>query len=153
MGPITAQLCIGSKWMAGTNWIAAGDGLQEMDPIRRWIAARRWITGGGWQSIPFPFMKILRLCEVIPSRNHLLWFQATELQSSADMQIYDVPAAWLHQVRYRALFRTLFRDTELCSYKPEFQCGIRSRIRSRIIATMPIPHNPYEINLWWSNDF
>ena len=27
---------------------------------------RRWITGDGWQSIPFPSMTILRLCEVIP---------------------------------------------------------------------------------------
>jgi len=47
------------------------------------------------------------------------------------MQIYDVPAAWLHRVRYRALFRAHFRDTELCSYKPEFQRRIRSRINPK----------------------
>ena len=94
----------------------------EMDRGRRWIVAeeelrpeldnRRWIKGDGSR-------------EMDDNQSPFL-YEATKLQSSADMQTYDVPAAWLH----RALFRALFRDTELCSYKPEFQCQIRSRIRS-----------------------
>jgi hypothetical protein len=48
------------------------------------------------------------------------------------MQTYDVPAAWLHRVQCRALFRALFRHTEICIYMPQLQCQIRSRIRCRV---------------------
>jgi len=62
---------------------------------------RRWISGDGSR-------------ETDDNQSPFL-YEATKLQSSADMQAYDIPAAWLHRVRYRALFRALFKDTELCS--------------------------------------
>jgi len=46
------------------------------------------------------------------------------------MHVYDVPAAWL--------------DTE--NYSED-----HSKIPN-CAASMPIPHKPYEINLWRSND-
>jgi len=117
--------------------IAAGDGLRhDMDRDQLWMDDRRWMTGDGSQEMDhgrrmtinlLPYTKILRLCEVIPFSRSLR-FQATKLQSSADSQTYGVPAAWLHRVRCRALFR----DTESCTYMPELKCRIRSRIRSRV---------------------
>jgi len=88
MRPIRAQLRTGSKQVAWTNWITAVEiSRPEMDRGRRWLTTdglvRRyiaawyrwrpdrdgwpwWMTGDGWQWTSFPFMKILRLCEVIP---------------------------------------------------------------------------------------
>jgi hypothetical protein len=73
-------------------------------------------------------MEIMRSFTLFEITTLISIYATTQLQWNADMDTYDVPAAWLHRVRYRALFRALFRDTELCSYKPEFQCRIRSRI-------------------------
>jgi len=98
------------------RWIADRDGLRpEMDPVRRWIMAgngsqwiwmndRRWMTGDGSRERDhgrrmtvnlLPYMKILRLCEVIPFSRSLR-YHATKLQSGAEMQPYDFPVAWLH---------------------------------------------------------
>jgi len=128
--------------MDDKRWTPSGDGSRpDMDRDRIWMDDlggwqemddRRWISGDGSletdDNRSLSYVKILRLCEVIRFSRSRLWFQATKLQSSADIQTYDVPAAWLHRVRYRALFRALFRDTELCSYTPEFPCRIRSRV-------------------------
>jgi len=62
---------------------------------------RRWVSGDGSR-------------ETDDNQSPVL-YAATKLQSSADMQTSDVPAAWLHRVRFRALFK----DTELNSYMPE----------------------------------
>jgi len=121
------QMDCGRKWIAtGYGWMTRGGWLEVDD--------RRWISGDGSRET---------------NDNQCLFrYEATKLQSSAELQTYGVPVAWLHRVRYWALFR----DGELCCYMTEFQCRIRSWIRSRVTATMPIPHKLYEINLWWSND-
>ena len=53
-----------------------------------------------------------------------------------DLQTYNVPAAWLHQVRYRALLQALLRArlrvTEPSSSMPELQFQIQSQIRSQV---------------------
>jgi len=146
----------------GQRGMAAGNRWHKIDPVRRWIAAWYeswpdmngwpwWMTAGWWQEmdhgrwIPInllPYMAILRLHESIPfSRS--LWSQATKFQLSADMQAYHSAGTWLHGVRYRALFRApfraLFRDTDLCIYIPQLQCGYRtsrSRIRSVVSRAM-----------------
>jgi hypothetical protein len=160
----------------GQRSIVVRDGWHDMDPVRRRIVAgngsqldmdewpevddRRYMTGDGSREMDhgrrmtinllplhedievmrsFTFLEIMTLISI---------YATTQLQWNADMQTYDVLAAWLHRVRYRALFR----DAELCSYMSEFQCRIRSQIRSRVTATMPILHKPYEINLWQSNN-
>jgi hypothetical protein len=177
MRPIRAQLRTGWKRMAGTHWITAGDGLRpEMDRTRKCIAARdgsrpemdrgqRWIPCGDGSRQDMDLDRIWRddrrwmagngSRETEYNQSPFL-YEATKLQSSADLQTYGVPVAWLHRVQcqalLRALFRALFRDTESCTYMPEFHCRIRSRIRSRVTATMPIPHRPHEINHWRSND-
>jgi hypothetical protein len=172
MRPIRAQLRTGWKRMAGTNWMTAGDGSRpEMDRGQRWIAAReglrpemddkRWIPSGDGSRQDMDLDRIWmddrRWMAGDGSRetdDNQSPFQneATKLQSSADLKTYDVPAAWFQRVRYQPLFRALLRDTDSCTYMPEFQCRIQSRIRSQVTATMPIPHKPYEINLWRSND-
>jgi len=153
--------------MDNKRWILSGDILwPDMD--RDWIrmADRRWITtgyglmtGDGSQETndnqsPFLYedIEVMRNFTLLEITTLISNYATTQLEWNADMQTYDVPAAWLHRVRYRVLFRALFRDTELCSYKPEFQCRIPSRIRSRVTSTMPIPHKPYEIHLWRSHD-
>ena len=132
-----------ARWIA-TRWIAARAGLRpEMDCGRRWITrdgsrpvmdrGRKWIaTGYGWMTGGGrPEVDDRRCISGDGSREtndnqSPFRYEATKLQSSADLQTYDVPAAWLHRVRYRALLRAPFRDPELCSYMPEFQCRIRS---------------------------
>jgi len=133
----------GRRWIATGNrlrpemvnkrWIPSrGGSRQYIDHDQLWMDDRRWMTGDGSQEMDhgrrmtinlLPYTKILRLCEVIPFSRSLR-FPATKLQSSADSQTYGVPAAWLHRVRCRALLRALFRDTESCTYMPEFQCRI-----------------------------
>jgi len=121
----------GRRWM--TTWITVRDRLRpDMDRDRIWMDDRRWNTGGGWQEMDQGrWIKGDGSRETDDNQSRFL-YEATKLQSSADLQTYGVPAAWLHQPWYRALFRALFRDTEICSYKPKFQCRIRSRIRSRV---------------------
>jgi len=129
-----------------TRWISTGEGRpqmvtrdrwREMDHVRRWIAAgygswpdmdrdriwmddRRWIMGDGWQSISFPFMKIFRLCEVIPFSKSWLWIQSTKFQWNPDMHVYDVPAAWLHRVRYHNIQTTTQSTTQHYSEIPNY---------------------------------
>jgi len=160
----------------GQRWIAHGDGSRpEMDRGQRWIAAReglwlemddnRWIPSGDGLG------QVMDLDQIwIDNRRRMagdgsretddnqspFLYEATRLESSADLQTYCVPAAWLHRVRcqalLRGLFRALFRDTKSRTYMPELQRRIGSQIRSRVTATMPIPRKPYKINLWRSID-
>jgi len=150
------EMDCGWRWIAAGNelspaivikgWISSGGGsLLDMNRIRIWtddwggwqvMDLRRWIAWEGWQSFLFPYMKILWLCKVIPFSRSQLWFRTKKFPWNADMNVYDVPAAWPHQVRYRAIFR----DTKLYTYKPKSQFQIRSPMRSPVTATMPIPH-------------
>jgi len=145
MRPIGAQLCTvetngwnqldhsrrgmvaGDAWRlerdCGRTGIAAGAGWQEMDQ-------GRWIKWDGWQSISFP-----------------IWSYEVTIECR-----YACIRCTGGMARCWALFWALFRDTKSCTYMPEFQCRIQSRIRSQVTATMPIPHKPYKINLWRSND-
>jgi hypothetical protein len=71
-----------------------GDGSREMDDNQS----------------PFLYkditvMRSFTLVEITPLNSY---YATKQLQWNADMQTYDVPAAWLHP----ALFRRLFRDTE-----------------------------------------
>jgi len=159
----------GRRWIAAADglrpelddkrWTQFGDGLQqELDPgtygswpdMDGWLEVddRRWISGDGSleteDNRSLSYMKILRLCETMRFSRSRLWFWTTHFLWNRDMHLYNKPAAWLHQVRYRALSR----DEELDSYKAELQCWIRSRIRSGVTVWMPIPHKPCEINLW-----
>ena len=130
------QMDRGRKWIAtGYGWMTGGGWLEVDD--------QRWMTRGGWQE-----MDLRRRITGDEWQSISFLYEAMKLQSSAESQRWDVPAAWLHRVRYRALFR----DAKLCSYMPELQCWIPSWIRSRVTATMPIPHKLYGINLWRSND-
>jgi len=63
---------------------------------------RRWISGDGSR-------------ETNDNQSPVL-YEATKLQSSAELQTYGVPAAWPHRVRYR----TLFRDADYAAPCPSF---------------------------------
>src|SRR5882757_5693373 len=128
----------------GRRRIAARDGLRpEMDDKRwipsgdgswpKWIATGYgWMTGDGSQEMDhgrrmpinlLPFyedIEVMRSFTLLEITTLISYYATTQLQWNADMQTYDVPAAWLH----RALFRALFRDTELNTYMPESQCRI-----------------------------
>jgi len=162
---------IATRWIAATDglrpemddkrWIPSGDGsLPDMDRDRIWMDDRRWMTGDGSQEMDHGRRMTINLLpfyediEVMRSYTILeITYYDFKLRSYNRTQIHDVlPAVSFQRVRYRPLLRALFRDTESCTYMPEFQCRIQSRIRSRVTATMPIPHKPYEINLWRSND-
>ena len=114
----------------------------QMDRRQRWIAARDGSRETDDSQSTCPSWGYWCYMKLYPSRDQLLWFQSTKLQSSADMQIYHVPAVCLHSVRYWALLRALFRDTKSCTYIPGSQCRIWTRIKSRGTATMLIPHSP-----------
>jgi hypothetical protein len=172
---IRAQLRTGWKRMAGSNWIATREGLRpEMDD-KRWIPSgdgsrpdmyrnriwmddRRWMTGDGSQEMDhgrrmtinlLPFYEDIVVMRVIPFSKSLTLISSYEV--TIERRYADIRCTG-GMARYRALFRAPSKDIELNSYMPEFQCRIRSRIRSRVTATMPIPHKPYKINLWRSND-
>ena len=65
-------------------------------------------------------IEVMRSFTLLEITTLISYYATTQLQWNADMQTYNVPAAWLH----RALFRALFRDAELNSYMPELQCRI-----------------------------
>ena len=121
----------------GMIWIATGHGW--MTEVDDW----RWITGDGSRKTDdnqSPFL-----------------YEATKLQSSANLKTYGVPAAWLHRVRCQALLSTI-RNTIQRYRIMQLHARVTmpntnpNLIPSRT-APMPIPHimKPYEISLWRSN--
>ena len=77
------------------------------------------------------YITISRLCSVIPFLSSLTTeLMVRKLQLSAEMQIPDVPAAWLHRVQSWALFR----DTKLRRSMPVSRCWMRSWL------SLPIPY-------------
>ena len=77
-------------------------------------------------------MKALRLGKDIQFSRSRLSFQTTMSSRNVDMPTYELRAVWFLQVQYQPLFRALFRvpfkDTGICSYMPEYQCRIQSRL-------------------------
>jgi len=66
------------------------------------------------------YMTISRLCEVKPFlRSLTIESMVQKLQLSADMQIRDIPAAWLHRVRSRALLPDNKAAAECQSYNAD----------------------------------
>jgi len=144
MRPIRAQLRTGWKRMAEARWIAAREELRpemddkrwippgdrsrpDMDRHRIWVDDRRWTIGDGSRETDdnqsvflYEDIEVMRSFTLLEITTLISYYATTQLQWNADMQTYDVPAAWLH----RALFRALFRDAELNSYMPELQCRI-----------------------------
>jgi len=141
--PITVPLRKWSTRMAETRWIstswfAARDWCHEMNLGWKWIMAQcgsqqdwdellevhdmRWVCGNGSQHTDNIQSPVL--------------YEPPKFQSSADSQIYHVPAGWLHRVWFlalpRALPRALFRDAELIRDLTELQCPMKSWIRSYV---------------------
>ena len=73
-------------------------------------------------------MTILMLCEVYPLRSLTIEFMERKLKLSTQIQIPNVPAAWLHWVQSKALFG----DTGWSRRTPELQCRICYQTRSRV---------------------
>ena len=118
----------GQRWIAARGrlrpemddkrWITSGDGSWDgMDCDQIWMDDRRWRTGGGWQEMNhgrritmnlLPFredIEVIRsftLLEIPTLRSN---YATMQLLWNTDMEAYDVLAAWLHRVWYRALFR------------------------------------------------
>jgi len=109
---------------------------------------RWWISTERSQSTFFLLIKILRFCDIRPFSRSLLWLQTLKLQLSADMQIYDEPAAWHHRVRHRASFRSIprarcraqIRDPNLCGWMPQWLSRMWAWMRSRFYFGDPESH-------------
>ena len=107
--------------MAGTNWITAGEawwpemlggwrGIAAGQGLRPELDDRRWIKGDGSS-------------ETDDNQSPFL-YEATKLQSSADMHVYDVPVAWLDAEHYFEHYSEIPNHAPTCpssnaEYNPE----------------------------------
>jgi len=92
---------------------------------------RRWITGGGWQSIPFPLMMILWLCEAIPFSKSLTSISSYKVKIERRYADTRCTACGMVPVcMIPSTIQSTIRRYRVVQLVAVFSCRIRSRIRS-----------------------